>query len=73
MTHGFSVLVLQSLPPSLSRFNCHDSAAHAIVTVNGSSIEGHIVKCYWGKETPDMMNPMQQVAMPQVRPSHRVC
>lgn len=49
------------------RFNSHESAAHAIVTVNGSSIEGHMVKCYWGKETPDMMNSMQQVSMPQVR------
>lgn len=50
----------------LSRFNSHESAAHAIVSVNGTSIEGHIVKCYWGKETPDMMNTMQQVPMPQV-------
>lgn len=48
------------------RFNSHESAAHAIVSVNGSSIEGHIVKCYWGKETPDMMNTMQQMPMPQV-------
>lgn len=50
----------------LCRFNSHESAAHAIVSVNGTSIEGHIVKCYWGKETPDMMNTMQQVPMPQV-------
>lgn len=50
----------------LCRFNSHESAAHAIVSVNGSSIEGHIVKCYWGKETPDMMNTMQQMPLPQV-------
>uniref|UniRef100_A0AAQ4S7D5 RRM domain-containing protein n=1 Tax=Gasterosteus aculeatus aculeatus TaxID=481459 RepID=A0AAQ4S7D5_GASAC len=50
---------------SFVRFNSHESAAHAIVSVNGTSIEGHIVKCYWGKETPDMMNPMQQMPLPQ--------
>lgn len=54
----------------LSRFNTHESAAHAIVSVNGTSIEGHIVKCYWGKETPDMMNPMQQMPMPQVKDTY---
>lgn len=48
------------------RFNSHESAAHAIVSVNGSSIEGHVVKCYWGKETPDMMSTMQQMPLPQV-------
>lgn len=46
---------------SLVRFNSHESAAHAIVSVNGTTIEGHIVKCYWGKETPDMVSPVQQV------------
>ncbi|AWP06595.1 putative nucleolysin TIA-1 [Scophthalmus maximus] len=50
---------------SFVRFNSHESAAHAIVSVNGTSIEGHIVKCYWGKETPDMMSPMQQMPLPQ--------
>lgn len=61
--------VSMSLPLSpvfFCRFNSHESAAHAIVSVNGSSIEGHVVKCYWGKETPDMMNTMQQMPMPQV-------
>lgn len=48
------------------RFNSHEGAAHAIVSVNGTSIEGHVVKCYWGKETTEMVNPMQQVQMPQV-------
>ncbi|KAM9393404.1 cytotoxic granule associated RNA binding protein TIA1-like isoform 2-T2 [Pholidichthys leucotaenia] len=50
---------------SFVRFNSHESAAHAIVSVNGSTIEGHVVKCYWGKEIPDMMNSMQQMSVPQ--------
>ncbi|XP_045150116.1 LOW QUALITY PROTEIN: nucleolysin TIA-1 [Echinops telfairi] len=45
---------------SFIRFNSHESAAHAIVSVNGTTIEGHVVKCYWGKETLDMINPVQQ-------------
>ncbi|XP_064031747.1 cytotoxic granule associated RNA binding protein TIA1 isoform X2 [Pogoniulus pusillus] len=45
---------------SFVRFSSHESAAHAIVSVNGTTIEGHIVKCYWGKETPDMISPVQQ-------------
>ncbi|KAG8440885.1 hypothetical protein GDO86_006571 [Hymenochirus boettgeri] len=49
---------------SFVRFNSHESAAHAIVSVNGTTIEGHIVKCYWGKETPDMLNTVQQVSEP---------
>lgn len=44
-----------------SRFSSHDSAAHAIVSVNGTAIEGHIVKCFWGKESPDMAKSTQQV------------
>ncbi|XP_061766810.1 nucleolysin TIAR [Nerophis ophidion] len=46
---------------SFIRFSSHDSAAHAIVSVNGTVIEGHIVKCYWGKESPDMTKNSQQV------------
>lgn len=46
---------------SFIRFSSHDSAAHAIVSVNGTAIEGHIVKCYWGKESPDMAKNPQQV------------
>uniref|UniRef100_A0A673AU11 Nucleolysin TIAR n=1 Tax=Sphaeramia orbicularis TaxID=375764 RepID=A0A673AU11_9TELE len=46
---------------SFIRFSSHDSAAHAIVSVNGTVIEGHIVKCFWGKETPDMAKNPQQV------------
>ncbi|XP_074020159.1 cytotoxic granule associated RNA binding protein TIA1 isoform X2 [Numenius arquata] len=49
---------------SFVRFNSHESAAHAIVSVNGTTIEGHVVKCYWGKETPDMVSPVQQLGYP---------
>nr|XP_006817563.1 PREDICTED: nucleolysin TIA-1 isoform p40-like isoform X5 [Saccoglossus kowalevskii] len=35
------------------RFMTHESAAHAIVSVNGSQINGHMVKCSWGKESSD--------------------
>lgn len=47
---------------SFLRFSSHDSAAHAIVSVNGTVIEGHIVKCFWGKESPDMAKNPQQVS-----------
>lgn len=53
-------------PLSALRFNSHEAAAHAIVSVNGTTIEGYVVKCYWGKETADMVSPIQQVQMPQV-------
>lgn len=56
----------RSLHLSLCRFNSHEAAAHAIVSVNGTTIEGYVVKCYWGKETTDMVSPIQQVQMPQV-------
>ncbi|KAK1791135.1 hypothetical protein P4O66_002164 [Electrophorus voltai] len=46
---------------SFIRFSSHESAAHAIVSVNGTTIEGHIVKCYWGKESPDMAKNVQPV------------
>ena len=29
--------------------------------MNGTTIEGHVVKCYWGKESPDMTKNFQQV------------
>ncbi|KAA0717963.1 Nucleolysin TIAR TIA-1-related protein [Triplophysa tibetana] len=44
---------------SFIRFSSHESAAHAIVSVNGTTIEGHVVKCYWGKEAPDMAKNVQ--------------
>ncbi|CAG04722.1 unnamed protein product [Tetraodon nigroviridis] len=46
---------------SFIRFSSHDSAAHAIVSVNGTVIEGNVVKCFWGKESPDMTKNSQQV------------
>ncbi|XP_036815652.1 nucleolysin TIAR isoform X1 [Oncorhynchus mykiss] len=46
---------------SFIRFSSHESAAHAIVSVNGTSIECHIVKCYWGKESPDMAKSVPQM------------
>ena len=46
---------------SFVRFSTHGSAANAIVSVNGTTIEGHVVKCYWGKESPDMTENFQQV------------
>uniref|UniRef100_A0A665TCN7 Nucleolysin TIAR n=1 Tax=Echeneis naucrates TaxID=173247 RepID=A0A665TCN7_ECHNA len=48
---------------SFIRFSSHESAAHAIVSVNGTAIEGHIVKCFWGKESPDMAKSPQQEYM----------
>uniref|UniRef100_A0A665TKZ2 TIA1 cytotoxic granule-associated RNA binding protein-like 1 n=1 Tax=Echeneis naucrates TaxID=173247 RepID=A0A665TKZ2_ECHNA len=50
---------------SFIRFSSHESAAHAIVSVNGTAIEGHIVKCFWGKESPDMAKSPQQVEYSQ--------
>lgn len=35
------------------RFSSKESAAHAIMAVHGSEVSGHVVKCSWGKETPD--------------------
>ncbi|KTG04924.1 hypothetical protein cypCar_00002467 [Cyprinus carpio] len=54
---------------SFVRFDSHEGAAHAIVSVNGTCIEGHIVKCYWGKETADIRS-MQQMQMPQNKPTY---
>ncbi|XP_033852579.3 cytotoxic granule associated RNA binding protein TIA1-like isoform X2 [Acipenser ruthenus] len=56
---------------SFVRFNSHEGAAHAIVSVNGTSVDGHVVKCYWGKETPDMMSPMQQQQQQQQPPQQQ--
>lgn len=46
------------------RFSTKESAAHAIVTVHGTEINGHLVKCSWGKETPD--SAMSPSAIPTV-------
>uniref|UniRef100_A0A673JSC3 Nucleolysin TIAR n=1 Tax=Sinocyclocheilus rhinocerous TaxID=307959 RepID=A0A673JSC3_9TELE len=50
---------------SFVRFSSHESAAHAIVSVNGTTIEGHVVKCYWGKESPDMAKNVQPMEYSQ--------
>ncbi|XP_072565057.1 cytotoxic granule associated RNA binding protein TIA1-like [Paramormyrops kingsleyae] len=46
---------------SFVRFNSHEAAAHAIVSVNGSCVENYVVKCSWGKETADTASPLHQV------------
>ncbi|KAG7229938.1 hypothetical protein INR49_009658 [Caranx melampygus] len=67
----FDDVVTQSSPQNCTvycggiQFSSHDSAAHAIVSVNGTAIEGHIVKCFWGKESPDMAKNPQQVEYSQ--------
>lgn len=43
------------------RFSTYERAAHAIVSVNRTTIEGHVSKCYWGEESPDMTENFQQV------------
>ncbi|KAK1790402.1 hypothetical protein P4O66_014305 [Electrophorus voltai] len=56
-----------TLSSSSGKFDSHEAAAHAIVIMNGTGIEGHMVKCYWGKETADV-RAMQQMPMPQSSP-----
>lgn len=51
------------------RFNCHEAAAHAIVSVNGTCVENHVVKCSWGKETADTASPLHQIPVAPVRSS----
>uniref|UniRef100_A0A3B4AVE3 RRM domain-containing protein n=1 Tax=Periophthalmus magnuspinnatus TaxID=409849 RepID=A0A3B4AVE3_9GOBI len=53
---------------SFVRFNSHEAATHAIVSVNGTSIEGYVVKCYWGKETTDLVSPVQQIQIFAAQP-----
>lgn len=64
------------------RFMTHESAAHAIVTVNGSQINGNMVKCSWGKESSDPLYQAQgqwnqyyqqyTTQQPQVQPTQYV-
>ncbi|KAK0149928.1 Nucleolysin TIAR [Merluccius polli] len=67
----FEDVVTQSSPQNCTvycggiQFSSHESAAHAIVSVNCTAIEGHLVKCYWGKESPDMAKSPQQVEYSQ--------
>lgn len=46
----------------LFRFSTKESAAHAIVAVHNTDVNGHTVKCSWGKESGDPNNlPANQV------------
>ncbi|XP_041477198.1 nucleolysin TIA-1-like [Lytechinus variegatus] len=47
------------------RFGSHESATNAIVSVHGSTIEGHVVKCSWGKESSDSSGFQQSHAQSQ--------
>lgn len=53
------------------KFTTKESAAHAIEGVHNTEINGHIVKCFWGKENVDTgssttsVNTMNQSATPQ--------
>lgn len=38
------------------RFSTKESAAHAIVAIHNSDVNGHTVKCSWGKESGDPNN-----------------
>ncbi len=40
----------------LFRFSTKESAAHAIVAVHNTDVNGHTVKCSWGKESGDPNN-----------------
>uniref|UniRef100_A0A6M2DU36 Putative apoptosis-promoting rna-binding protein tia-1/tiar rrm superfamily n=1 Tax=Xenopsylla cheopis TaxID=163159 RepID=A0A6M2DU36_XENCH len=42
------------------RFTTKEAATHAIEATHNSDIQGHTVKCFWGKETP-MGDPQSQV------------
>ena len=43
-------------PCLLCRFSTKESAAHAIVAVHNTEVNGHTVKCSWGKESGDPNN-----------------
>jgi hypothetical protein len=38
------------------RFSTKESAAHAIVALHNTDVNGHTVKCSWGKESGDPNN-----------------
>lgn len=38
----------------ICRFSTKESAAHAIVAVHNSEVNGQVVKCSWGKENSDL-------------------
>ena len=39
-----------------NRFSTKESAAHAIVAIHNGDVNGHTVKCSWGKESGDPNN-----------------
>uniref|UniRef100_UPI00358E6C9B nucleolysin TIAR-like isoform X2 n=1 Tax=Myxine glutinosa TaxID=7769 RepID=UPI00358E6C9B len=50
------------------RFSNHESAANAIVRINGTTVDGYSVKCFWGKESSETTNSFQQ-PQPQPQPT----
>merc|ERR1719367_1404207 len=52
------------------RFSTKESAAHAIVAIHNSDVNGHTVKCSWGKESgaPNNLPANSQLAIPQLVP-----
>jgi len=52
------------------RFSTKESAAHAIVAIHNGDVNGHTVKCSWGKESGDPNNlpANSQLAIPQLVP-----
>ena len=59
---------------SSSRFSTKESAAHAIVAIHNSDVNGHTVKCSWGKESGDPNNlpANSQVCKPWSNPFWKV-
>lgn len=52
------------------RFSTKESAAHAIVAVHNTDVNGHTVKCSWGKESgdPNNLSANSQLSLPQLIP-----
>ena len=50
------VVLTQVFSSILIRFSTKESAAHAIVAVHNTDVNGHTVKCSWGKESGDPNN-----------------
>jgi len=52
------------------RFSTKESAAHAIVAIHNSDVNGHTVKCSWGKESgdPNNLSANSQLTLPQLVP-----
>ena len=58
MECGFRACIkpFDKLVPAFFRFSTKESAAHAIVAVHNTDVNGHTVKCSWGKESGDPNN-----------------